>query len=108
MHNLDTQPKLLLCPLLAPALVACVHPQMREARKAHASGLQKQLDAILVGYLSAVDPCFEHETLRIYQQVSLAAANLLSAIVTPLFATDPARLGRLRIDYPRTGLRISP
>ena len=30
----------------------------------------------------------------------LAPADLLAAVVTPVFATDPARLGRLRIDYP--------
>src|SRR5215212_7905011 len=39
MHNLDTQTKLLLCPLPAPALVTGVYPQVREARKALAAGL---------------------------------------------------------------------
>ena len=46
--------------------------------------------------------------LRIYEQVSLSAANLLSTVVAPLLATDPARLGRLRIYYPGAGLRLSP
>jgi hypothetical protein len=85
-----------------------VHPQVREAWKALACGLQQQLDAVLVGHLSAVNLGFEYQALRIHEQVSLSAANLLAAIVAPLFATDPARLGRLRIDYPRTGLRVSP
>ena len=40
MHDLDTQPELLLYPFLAPALVTCAHPQAREAWKALAGGLQ--------------------------------------------------------------------
>jgi hypothetical protein len=41
MHNLDTQPELLLLyPFLATALVTCVYPQVREAWKALAGGLQ--------------------------------------------------------------------
>jgi hypothetical protein len=37
-------------------------------------------------------------------KVSLAPADLLATVVTPLLATDPARLGRLGIDYPRARL----
>ncbi len=60
---------------------------------AFASGLQKQLDPVLVGHLGTVDLGFENQPFRIYEQVSLAPANLLAAVVTPCFATDPARLG---------------
>lgn len=60
MYDLDTQSELLLCPLLASALVTCVYPQVRETCK--------------------------------------APADLLAAVVAPLFATDPARLARLEID----------
>ena len=108
MHNLDTQPEHLLYPLFAPALVTRVHPQMREARKAFAGGLQQQLDPVLVGNLSAVNLDLEYQAFRIHEQVSLAAADLLAAIAAPLFATGSARLGRLRIDYTRAGLRVSP
>ena len=77
---------------------------MREVWKALASGLQKQLDAVLVGDLGTVDFGFEYQAFRIHKQVPLASADLLAAIVAFLFATNPARLGRLRIDYPRAGL----
>ena len=107
MHDLDTQPELLLYPLFAPALVTHVYPQMREARKALAGGLQQQLDPVLVGYLGAVYLGFEHQGFRIHEQVSLAAADLLAAIVAPLFATGPARLGRLGINYSCAGLSRS-
>jgi hypothetical protein len=40
MHDLDTQTQFLLCPLLAPALLTGIHPQVREAWKALAGGLQ--------------------------------------------------------------------
>ena len=120
MHNnLDTQTKLLLCPLLAPALLTGVHPQMPEARKASASGLQQQLDPVLVGDLGAEDLYSkdlyskdlyskdlyskdlysEEQTLRIYQQVSAGVAfylgDLLAAIVTAVFATHCGGFGRL-------------
>jgi hypothetical protein len=95
MHNLDTQTKLLLCPLLAPALVTGVHPQVREAWKVLASRLQKQLNPVLVRYFGAVYLGFEDQALRIYEQVSLSAANLLAAIVSPVFATHSGGFGRL-------------
>jgi len=57
---------------------------MREAWEAFASGLQKQLDPVPVGHLDTVDLGFENQTFRIYEQVSLAPANLLlAAVVTP-------------------------
>jgi hypothetical protein len=100
MHNnLDTQSKLLLCPLLAPALLTGVHPQMPEARKASASGLQQQLDPVLLGDLGAEDLYSEEQTLRIYEQVSAGVAfylgDLLAAIVTAVFATHCGGFGRL-------------
>jgi hypothetical protein len=41
MDNLNTLAELLLCPLLASALVTSVHPHMREAWKVLAGGLQQ-------------------------------------------------------------------
>jgi hypothetical protein len=104
MHNLDPQLKLPLYPLSVPALVTGVHPQMREARKVLVGDLQQQLDPVLVGNLGAVNLGLEDQTFHIYQQVSLSASDLLAAIVSPVFATGPARLGRLRIDDTPAGL----
>src|SRR5918998_250490 len=98
----------MLYPLLAPALVTPIHPQVREAWKALASGLQQQPDPILVGYLSAVDLGLEDQAFRIHEQVALAPADLLAAVVASMFTADPARLGRLRIDDTRARLRFSP
>jgi hypothetical protein len=50
----------------------------------------------------------EHQAFRIHEQLSFAAADLLSTIVAPLFATGPACLGRLGINDTRAGLWVSP
>src|SRR5215207_11091710 len=68
MHDLDTQPELLLYPLFAPALVTRVHPQMREARKALAGGLQQQLDPVWSGTL-ALCTFFQDQALGVHQHV---------------------------------------
>ena len=86
MDDLDAQPGLPLGPLLAPALVTRVYPQPRETRKELAGSLQQQLDPVLVGHLSAVDLDFENQAFRIDEQVPLAPANLLAAVVTARFA----------------------
>jgi len=75
IHNFDPHPKLLLCSLLAPALVASVYPWMREVWKAFASALQQQPALVLGGYLRAVDLDCKNQAFRIYEQVSLATAN---------------------------------
>ena len=93
MNDLDAQAEHLFDPVLAPALVPCIHPQLRKARKALSYTLQQQSDPVLIGDLGTVDLGFENQPFRIYKQVSLASANLLAAVVTPCFATDPARLG---------------
>ena len=80
---------------------------MRETRKALAGALQQQLDPVLVGNFGAVDLGLEHESLSIHEQVSLSAADLLTAVVASCFAAYPACLGRLRIDYARAGLWVS-
>ena len=66
MHNLDTQTEFLLYPLFAPALVTCVYPQVREARKAFTGGLQQQLDPVLVRYLGAVNLYPEYQPLPVW------------------------------------------
>src|SRR5215210_5076117 len=81
---------------------------MREAWKALAGGPQQQLDSILVGNFGAVNLGLEHQAFRIHEQLSFAAADLLAAIVAPLFATGPTRLGRLGINYSCAGLWVSP
>jgi hypothetical protein len=48
-------------------------------------------------YLCAVNPGFEHQSLRVHQQMALSAFDLLGAIVAAPFSTDPGRLHRLTI-----------
>jgi hypothetical protein len=48
---------------------------MREMWKGYASALQQQPALVLGGYLSAVDLGWKNQVFRIYEQVSLAAAN---------------------------------
>src|SRR3712207_2998146 len=107
MHHLDAQVKHLFCPVLAPALVPGIHPQVRKARKAISCTLQQQFDPVLIGDLGAMDPGFEHQSLRIYQEMALPAANLLPPVVASRFAAYSGCLGRLGIHYPSTGLRVS-
>ena len=57
-------------------------------------------------YLCAVNPGFEHQSLRVHQQMALSAFDLLGAIVAAPFSTDPGRLHRLTIDDPRAGLGV--
>ena len=40
--------------------------------------------------------------------MTLSAAHLLATVVSTRFAAYTARLSRLRIDYPSTGMRVSP
>src|SRR5215217_4562500 len=80
-------------PTFCPCPVTCIYPQMGEARKALAGGPQQQLDSILVGNFGAVNLRLEHQAFRIQEKLSFAAADLLAAIVAPLFATGPARFG---------------
>src|SRR3712207_3313336 len=40
--------------------------------------------------------------------MTLSAAHLLPPILSTRFAAYAARLSRLRIDYPSTGMRVSP
>jgi hypothetical protein len=53
-----------------------------------------------------VDPGFEHQTLRVYQQVPLATFDLLGAVVTTLLPAHACGLDRLAIHDGRAGLRV--
>jgi hypothetical protein len=39
-----------------------------------------------------VDPGFEHQPLSVYQEVSLAALDLLAAVIAALFSTHASGL----------------
>src|SRR5215208_2938406 len=54
-----------------------------------------------------MDLCLEDETLRVHQDVTLAAFDLLSPVVTPILSTHCGTLDRLGIDHACAGLRIS-
>jgi hypothetical protein len=74
MNNLGAQAEHLFYPVLAPALVPGIHPQLRKARKAISYTLEQQFDPVLIWDLG-----FLNESLRIHQEEELAlpAANLL-------------------------------
>ena len=55
MNDLDAQAEHLFHPVLAPALVPGIHPQVRKARKVFSYTLQQQLDPVLIGDLGAVN-----------------------------------------------------
>jgi hypothetical protein len=108
MHHLDAQAEHLFCPLFPPSLVAGIYPQVRKARKAIAYTLQQQFNPILIGNLGAVHLSLQHQPFRIHQQVSLSASDLFATVVASLLPAYSGRLGRLRIDYPSAGMRVSP
>ncbi len=103
MYDLDAQAEHIFRLFLASALVTRIHPQMREARKVLLYILKQQLDPILIGNLG-----FQDQSLRIHEQASLPAANLLPTIVGVRFSAHLGSLCRLGIHYPSTGLRVSP
>src|SRR5215213_5850907 len=95
MNDLDAQAEHLFHPVLAPALVPGIYPQVRKAWKAISYTLQQQFDPVLIGDLGAVDLGFEHQALRIHQEMTLPAANFLPTVVSTRLTTYTGRLGRL-------------
>jgi len=67
--------------------------------------LQQELDVLPVFYLCAVDPRFEHQTLRLDQQVAFSPFDLLASIVSSLLSSHPGRFDRLTVDDGCAGLR---
>jgi hypothetical protein len=53
-----------------------------------------------------MDLCFEDESFRVHQQVTLTTLDLLTSVVTTLFSAYCGRFDRLRIHYARAGLGI--
>jgi hypothetical protein len=68
--------------------------------------IQQNLDAFPVLDLCAVNPGFQDQTLRVYQEVALSPLDLLATVVAALFSAYPSCLYRLAIHYPRAGLRV--
>jgi hypothetical protein len=55
-----------------------------------------------------VDPCFDHQTFGVHQQMSLPAPDLLAAVEASLLASDACGFHRLAIDDSGAGLGFSP
>jgi hypothetical protein len=68
--------------------------------------IQQELDAFTVLDLCTVDPRFEHQSLRVDQQVALASFDHLATVVTALFATHAGSLDRLTVDDACAGLGV--
>jgi hypothetical protein len=49
---------------------------------------------------------FEHQALRVHEQVPFPAPNPLVAIVSPLLATNPSGIGRLGVGDARARQRV--
>jgi hypothetical protein len=84
-----------------------IHPQMTEAGKLRLCPIQQRLDPLIVHYLGTVDLRLEDETLSVHQDVTLTPFDLLTSVVTPIFAAYRGALDRLGIHHPGTGLGIS-
>jgi hypothetical protein len=69
--------------------------------------LEQKPQAILVGDLGAMHLGFEDQSLRVYQEVSLSAFDLLASVIAALFSAYAGRLYRLAIYNARARLRIS-
>jgi hypothetical protein len=94
LHYLCRPSQRSLHPVRSPAFpgVAGVHPQVGEVCEVFRREVQQNLDAFPVLDLCAVNPSFEHQPLSIYQEVSLAALDLLAAVIAALFSTYPGRV----------------
>ena len=55
-----------------------------------------------------MDPSLKNKTFGVHQQLPLPAADLLTTVVSSRFSAHSARLCRLRVHYPGTGLGNSP
>jgi hypothetical protein len=53
-----------------------------------------------------MNPRFEHQSLRVHQDVTLTSFDLLGPVVTALFAAHARGLDRLAVHYGRAGLRV--
>src|SRR5918994_1497189 len=100
-----------LHPAYAPVLssrVSSVKPQMGEAlEEAGPRGFEQQFYAVAIGDVRPVDPGEEHQSLGIYEQMTLPTLDLLRSIVAALFSAHARGLHRLAIYYGGAGLGIS-
>ena len=85
----------------------------RPATRARGAGGDRQrkdpageLDAVPIDHFRAVDPNFEHQPLRVDEQVAFSALHLFAAIVAAPFSAYPGRLHRLAVRYAGAGLRV--
>ncbi len=95
LEEIHASPQCLLDPVCALILsaVAGIHPQVTEARKSPLCPIQQRLDPLVIHHLGAVYLCLEHETLGVYQEMSLSSLDLLgSSVVTALFSAHRSAL----------------
>jgi hypothetical protein len=62
---------------------------MGKARECLVGLSQERLDFLVVHHFRAVDLGFEHQALRVYQQMPLAPFDLLAAVVAALLFSYP-------------------
>ena len=81
-----------------------IQPHVREARQAIGrGGLKQELDAFPVLDFRAVDPHFEHQSLRVEEQMALASFDLFGSVVPPLLSSSPVVLTDWESTMPALG-----
>ena len=80
---------------------------MTQARESLPCSMQQRLDPLVIHHLGAVDLGLEHEALSVHEDMALTALDLLTSVVTALFASHRGALERLAIHHARAGLGIS-
>ena len=95
--------------LVLLAGVARVQPQVAEAlgQTLTRGDIHQELGAFPILDSRTMNPNFEHQTLRVYQQMALPSFDLLGPVVTTLLSAHACCLDRLAINYRCTGLRVS-
>jgi len=81
---------------------------MTKTREPFVHPFEQYLDPISIHDVGCVDLRLEQKALHIYQNVALSALDLLASVVAALISSHAGALYRLGIDYPGTGLGISP
>src|SRR3712207_3146718 len=79
---------------------------MLQARELIPRRFQQQPQAILVGHLGTVYLGFKHQSLRVYQQVTLSAFYLLGGIEAAFVASHSRGPDRLGVHNPGARVRV--
>src|SRR5690349_2227032 len=108
LHYFHRPPQVRFEPVFAfPfAIVASVEPDMMQTRELLCDSIHEQDHPIPIWNIGLVHLGFEHEALRIHEQMALASFDLLPAIIAAGSA-HPGGLNGLTVNDARAWLAIS-